>query len=138
MFKNWNSHKWARLMLFATLVVLMISVSPVQAQGETTPPDSTPASVGLVDVAFLIAAVAFLKARFKMSGDAAFYTALGTGLVLALIPQLSVHVPTIAPWLETLVNFVKLVVYGMGGYDALVDIGSKIAKATPATVINNA
>lgn len=114
------------LTLLTTLIALSLVLTvPVFAQGTEPPPVPAPASVGLLDIAFFVATVAFFKSRFGLVDKNAFFAAVGVGALFALAPQLMTLVPAASPWVDLILNFIKFVVIGTGSYNFLTDVGPK-------------
>lgn len=80
----------------------------------------------VIDVAFVIATVAFFKAQFGLKGWYAIGTALVTTLFLSFLPNLVALYPAAGPAIEKVIGIVKLFLAAPGLFDAAVDLGSKI------------
>lgn len=119
--------KITRILLFAITLILvsLVLTVPALAQGTEPPPATAPASVGLLDIAFFVATVAFFKSRLKLADNNAFFAAVGVGALFALAPQLMTLVPVASPWVDLILNFIKFVVIGTGSYNFLTDVGPK-------------
>lgn len=83
----------------------------------------------VIDVAFVIAAVAFFKNRAGLKGWSAIATAFASVLFVAFLPDLVALFPGSEYAVVKIVTIVKLFLSAPGLYDAAIDIGSKIKKA---------
>ena len=90
------------------------------------PSGSVPASVGLIDVAFVLAAVSFFKVQFDLSGKYAIGAAFIVCLFVALGGVISDSLPKLAAWYMPLAGLVKLFLFATGAYDFLTDTGPKM------------
>ena len=83
----------------------------------------------VLDIAFVLAAVAFFKERLNLKGWGAIGAALVATLVVAFIPELLAAFPLAAPYLEKVIRIVELFLMAPGIFDLAVDVGTKINKA---------
>lgn len=83
----------------------------------------------VIDVAFVIAAVAFFKQQFSLKGWYAILSAFVATLFVAFLPDLVTLFPQSAFAVDKIVIIVKLFLSAPGLFDAAVDIGTKIKKA---------
>jgi hypothetical protein len=79
-------------------------------------------------VAFVIAWVAFFTTQFNLKGNIALLCAFVVALVFALAPLANAAYPSIAPFLDVILNTILLAVSAAGGYDLIVKVASKIGK----------
>ncbi len=83
----------------------------------------------VIDVAFVIATVAFFKNRANLKGWNAIAMAFVTVLFLVFLPDLVALFPASQYAVEKIVMIVKLFLSAPGLYDAVIDVGSKIKLA---------
>ena len=83
----------------------------------------------VIDVAFVIATVAFFKQQAGLKGWANLGVAFVTVVFLAFLPDLVALIPGSAYVVEKIVTIVKLFFAAPGLFDAAVDIGAKIKNA---------
>lgn len=85
----------------------------------------------VIDVTFIIAVVAFIRARApKLQGDAVLFVALLVTLAAAFIPDVAALFPQYQEYIERAINIIKLFLSAPGLWDAAAALGSKI-KNTP-------
>jgi len=84
----------------------------------------------VIDVAFVIATVAFFKNRTNLKCWTAIATAFITVLFLAFLPDVVALFPGSQYAVEKIVMIVKLFLSAPGLYDAVIDVGSKIKLAS--------
>lgn len=71
----------------------------------------------VIDVAFVIAAVAFFKAQFGLKGWGAIGVAFLLSLGLSFLPELYSAFPQFQPYLEKVVGLVQLFLTAPGLFD---------------------
>ena len=81
----------------------------------------------ILDFAFLVAATAFFKEQFSLSGKQALLAAFGVALFIGFAPVIGESLPALSPYLEAAVKVVALFIGGAGSYDLFVDVGRKIS-----------
>lgn len=85
----------------------------------------------VIDVTFVIAVVAFVRARApQLKGDAVLGVAFAAVLFAAFLPDIVALFPQYAPAIEKAINILKLFLSAPGIWDAAAALGSKI-KNTP-------
>lgn len=131
--------KKLNLIILIALILSLMAVFPVFAQGETPPvaEEATPLPPTPVDGAdavkfgaLLIAITAFFKKRFSLQENGVMIAAFFVGLFLWFAPQLANLLPTAAVYLNGLVQFFTVYLAAMGTVDFTINTGSKIATAT--------
>lgn len=80
----------------------------------------------VLDTVFVLAAVAFFKERFGLLGWKAILVALVASLVVVFIPDILAAFPLAAPYLEKVIEVVKLFLIAPGLFDLAVNVGQKI------------
>lgn len=80
----------------------------------------------MIDAAFLIAITAFFKEQLGLQGRSVLAAAFVVGLALFLAPQIIAALPAAGPWLEGIVNFVKLYLAACGSVDFVTAIARKL------------
>lgn len=83
----------------------------------------------VIDVAFVIATVAFFKQQAGLKGWANLGVAFVTILFLVFLPDIVTLFPGSAYVVEKIITVVKLFFSAPGLFDTAVDIGAKIKKA---------
>lgn len=78
--------------------------------------------LNFVDVAFVLAAVAFFKAQFGLAKGWAILSSFLLALALGLAPVLQNALPNLAPWVDVVVNTVKVFLMASGSFDLAVDV----------------
>lgn len=80
----------------------------------------------VVDVTFVIAVVAFIRARSALRGDAVLGVALAVTLFAAFLPDIAAFFPEYQWIIEKVIVIVKLFLSAPGIWDAAAALGSKI------------
>lgn len=84
----------------------------------------------VVDVTFIIAVVAFIRARAPyLKGDAVLGLAFAIALLAAFLPDVAALFPQYQEVIEKAINIVKLFLSAPGIWDAAAALGSKIKNA---------
>jgi hypothetical protein len=78
----------------------------------------------LITVALIIAITQFFRTQLNLTGWKVILAAFLVVLVLAYIPVLIAAFPTVAPWLEPLVNAIFLFLAAAGTVDFVKEIRS--------------
>jgi hypothetical protein len=78
-------------------------------------------------VAFVIAWVAFFTTQFNLKGNIALLCAFFVALLFGLAPLASAAYPSIAPFLDVILNTILLTVSAAGGYDIIMKVASKVS-----------
>lgn len=84
----------------------------------------------VIDVAFVIATVAFFKQQVGLKGWYAIASAFAATLFVAFLPDIVALFPQSAFAVDKIVLIVKLFLSAPGLFDAIVDIGAKIKNAS--------
>jgi hypothetical protein len=84
----------------------------------------------VLDTAFVLAAVAFFKARFGLLGWKALAAAFGVSLLVVFKPELIALVPGYEGAIEKLLSVVQLFIAAPGVFDLAVDLHEKNAITT--------
>ncbi len=84
-----------------------------------------PAAVGIVDIYFVLATVAFFKAQFGWKKWQVLVAAGVVSVVVGLGPQLQLLVPWLNGWFDAIVGIFKLLMYSAGSYDLVTNVGPK-------------
>lgn len=79
-----------------------------------------------IDIAFVLATVAFFKANLNLKGGTILFSAFLAVLFVAFIPDLVALYPAAAPYVEKIIFIVKLFLTAPGVWDLGTQIGSKI------------
>lgn len=79
----------------------------------------------VVNVAFVIAAVAFFKQRFGFFGWKAVLSAFLVSALVVYLPDLYAAFPQAQPYLEKLIGIVQVFITAAGSYDLAIDVKSK-------------
>lgn len=87
-------------------------------------------NLNLIDVAFVIATVAFFKQQLGLKGWKNILSAFAAVLFVAFLPDLVALFPQSAAAVDKIVMIVKLFLSAPGIFDAAVDIGVKIKNAS--------
>lgn len=82
----------------------------------------------MIDAAFLIAITAFFKEQLGLQGRSVLVAAFLVGLALFLSPQIIAALPAAGPWLEGVVNFIKLYLAACGSVDFVAALARKVGK----------
>ena len=84
----------------------------------------------IVDITFIIAVVAFVRARApKLKGDAVLGVAFAIALIAAFLPDVASLFPQYQWIVEKAITIVKLFLSAPGIWDAAAALGSKIKNA---------
>lgn len=84
----------------------------------------------VIDVTFVIAVVAFIRARAPyLKGDAVLGVAFAIALIAAFLPDVAALFPQYQWIIEKSVNILKLFLSAPGIWDAAAALGSKIKNA---------
>jgi len=79
----------------------------------------------VIDVAFVLAAVAFVKAQFGLKGWGAVGLAFVLSLGLAFVPELLAAFPLAAPNIEKVILIIQLFLTAPGLFDLAKEFNSK-------------
>lgn len=82
----------------------------------------------VLDVAFVVAVVAFIKTQFEVTGKAVLFWAFVVCLVIGFAPLVAGLIPAISPFLEVLIKVVVLFLSAAGSWDAVRGIQKKQSK----------
>lgn len=82
----------------------------------------------VLDVAFVIAVVAFLKEQFSLKGSAVIAWAFVVTLIFGFAPLIATMLPPIAPFVDALLKVVVLFLGAAGSWDAVRSIARKQTK----------
>lgn len=78
-------------------------------------------------VGFVIALTAFFTTQFNLKGNRALAAAFVVALVFGFAPLLAAALPSIAPFVDVLLNTVLLTISAAGGYDIVMKVAGKIS-----------
>jgi hypothetical protein len=120
------------LRMLVLLAVMLAFATPVMAAG-LTQVGEPPAPIGLVDVAFVLAVVAFFKMQFNLTGPYPIVAAAVVAILIGLGPRIEVLLPFLQGWFADIVGIIKLVLFAAGAYDFLTDMGPKFMGVTRST-----
>ena len=79
----------------------------------------------ILTIAFVLAAAAFFKQQFGLSGKGALLCAFLVSLAIGLAPLIGGLLPIAAPFVDVLIKVVVLFIGAAGAYDAVVDLKTK-------------
>ena len=79
----------------------------------------------ILTIAFVLAATAFFKQQFGLSGKGALLCAFLISLFVGLAPLIGSLLPAAAPFVDVLIKVVVLFIGAAGAYDAFVDLKTK-------------
>lgn len=82
----------------------------------------------VLDIAFVVAVVAFIKEQFKLNGYAVLIVAFVIALLFGIAPLIAQLVPAAGPWLDVFLRTFVLFLGAAGGYDAVTSITRKKTK----------
>ncbi|RIK31148.1 MAG: hypothetical protein DCC56_02875 [Anaerolineae bacterium] len=71
----------------------------------------------VIDVAFVIAVVAFFRERVQISGYRALIAAFAVAVLFNIAPIVAQSFPVISPWLDALLNSIVLFIAAAGSVD---------------------
>lgn len=83
----------------------------------------------VIDVAFVVATVAFFKQQFGLRGLANLGTAFVAVAFVAFLPDIVALMPGSEYYVAKIVTIIKLFFAAPGLFDAAVDVGAKIKRA---------
>ena len=83
----------------------------------------------VLNVAFVIAAVAFFKQQLELKGYWPIVCAFLISLVVAFEPDLVALFPAVQPYVEKFVTVVALFLSAPGVFDLAVDVGTHVTAA---------
>jgi cell division protein FtsW (lipid II flippase) len=81
----------------------------------------------VLDVAFVLAVVAFLKKQFILDGNVVLVVAFLIALAVAAAPLIGGLVPAAAPWIKILLDTFVLFLGAAGSFDAVKSFTAKKA-----------
>ncbi len=82
----------------------------------------------VLNVAFVISVVAFIKTQFEISGKAVLFWAFVVSLIFGIAPLIGNLIPVINPFLEVVLKVMVLFLGAAGSWDAVRGIQQKKTK----------
>ncbi len=130
-----------KILLFSILALAVIGLAflfhPIRAMAAPglvtlavpAPQADVPPAIGIVDVYFVLATIAFFKVQFGWQKWQVLVAAGVLCLIVGLGPQLQLLLPWLSGWFDAIVGIFKLLMYSAGSYDLATDVGPKVLTA---------
>jgi uncharacterized membrane protein len=83
----------------------------------------------VLDVAFVLVAVAFFKEQLNLAKNAAIGCAFIVSMIVGLVNVAAETWPTASPWIYGVVGVIVIFLSAAGSFDLVVDVAKKINQA---------